>query len=205
MIWKPFFDAQGRASWPHGGIENVIISAYWSIQIFTQYGHVIRINMYYVHINIYIYICVCVLQRSCMHESRPTGAFGFILGLKVTTVASSLGLPWGKGRGSWGASWFVEGLVTSELSGRGGGEKQRKRNLLTKEHKTWAPVLPGWSLGESPFEVRTEELVAKVTHGLGPEDTLLRGSFGSVTMARREAKTRPSYCWKSGMILSQEC
>ena len=99
MIWKPFFDAQGRASWPHGGIENVIISAYWSIQIFTQYGHVIRINMYYVHINIYIYICV--LQRSCMHESRPTGAFGFILGLKVTSVASSLGLPWGKGRGSW--------------------------------------------------------------------------------------------------------
>ena len=59
MIWKPFFDvAQGRASWPHGGIGNVRISAYWSIQIFTQYGHVIRINMYYVHINISIYIYI---------------------------------------------------------------------------------------------------------------------------------------------------
>jgi len=29
--------------------------------------------------DIYIYMCVCacVLQRSCMHESRPTRAFGF--------------------------------------------------------------------------------------------------------------------------------
>jgi hypothetical protein len=170
-----------------------------------------------------------------MHESRPTGAFGFILGLKVTSVASSLGLPWGKGTGSWGASWFVEGLVTElwwargswgftrlrflarPLCGAGQVERRKKGRQAEEERSkekgnssqrsrgTWDPVLPGWSLGESPFEVRTEELVAKVTHGLGPEDALLRGSFGSATMARREAKTRPSYCWKSGMILSQEC
>ena len=147
---------------------------------------------------IYIYMCVCVRVFSkgvaCTNPVQPE-----LLGLKVTSATSSLGLPWGKGRGSWGASWFVEGLVTElwwargswgftrlrflarPLCGAGQVERRKKGRQAEEEERskekgnssqrsrgTWDPVLPGWSLGESPFEVRNGRIGGKSHTWFGP-------------------------------------
>ena len=55
-----------------------------SLSLYIMYvRHILQYiyNIYNIYIyNIYmLYVCayICVLQRSCMHKSRPTGAFGF--------------------------------------------------------------------------------------------------------------------------------